>query len=44
MVKLHHGLCLVVLFAVGTAFGETVKKVTVRALDKFGTDATDVLQ
>ncbi|MEI7946176.1 MAG: outer membrane protein assembly factor BamA [bacterium] len=44
MVNLQRGLCLVVLLAVGTAFGETVKKVTVRALDKFGTDATDVLQ
>jgi outer membrane protein insertion porin family len=44
MFMLQRGLCLVVLFAVGTAFGETVKKVTVRALDKFGTDATDVLQ
>ena len=44
MFMLQRGLCLVVLFVVGTAFGETVKKVTVRALDKFGTDATDVLQ
>jgi outer membrane protein insertion porin family len=41
---LQRGICLVVLLAVGTTFGETVKKVTVRALDKLGTDATDVLQ
>ena len=44
MFKLQRGLCLVVLLAAGAAFGETVKKVTVRALDKFDTDATDVLQ
>jgi len=44
MVMLQRCLGLVVLLAVGTSFGETVKKVTVRALDKFGTDATDVLQ
>ena len=44
MGKLQRGLCLVALFSVGTAFGETVKKVTVRALDAFGTDASDVLQ
>lgn len=44
MGMLKRGLCIVVLFAVGTAFGETVKKVTVRALDAFGTDAADILQ
>jgi outer membrane protein insertion porin family len=35
---------MVFLFVAGSAFAETVKKVSVRTRDNFGTDATDVLQ